>query len=142
MPLVNQTLSLSKAAVYTACLFNFPLACPAFPQSCLLLEKMSPLKVDMNLQRKEVMKPGAAAENKCQSSSFFHLVRKSLSFPHNPATAHMNRASPATAPLFPKRVLETKFCEVYSCTGKRQTGMTNEKLKETLNHLYVLVVNV
>lgn len=51
----------------------------AFAQSCLLLEKTSPLKADMNLQRQEVMKPGA--ENKCQLSSFFHLVIKSLIFP-------------------------------------------------------------
>lgn len=86
MPLVNQTLLLSKAVVSTACLLNFPLARPAFPQSCLLLAKTRAMKVDVNLQRKGVMKPGAPAENKCQPSSFFHLphfkgpVLKSLFF--------------------------------------------------------------
>lgn len=98
MPLVNQTLLLSKAAVSTACLLNFPVAHPAFPQSCLLLEKKSPMKVEVNLQRKGVKKPGAPAENKCQPSSFFHLALKSLFSPHHATTAHMNEPSPGTAP--------------------------------------------
>lgn len=73
MPLVNQTLLLSKAAVSPARLLNFPLAHPAFPQSCLLLEKKSAMKAATNLQRKGVTKPGAGAGNKCQPSSFLHL---------------------------------------------------------------------
>lgn len=140
MPLVNQTLSLSKAAVYTASLLNFPLAHPAFPQSRLLLEKTSPMKVDMTSRGKELGSLGLPAENKCQPSSLFHLVLKSLFF-HTMLQRHMNRAAPGAAPQFPKGVYWSLNSRKPTVVGKSQTGTTNEKLKN-LQSSVCLGVNV
>lgn len=135
MPLVNQTLSLSKAAVYTASLLNFPLAHPAFPQSRLLLEKTSPMKVDMTSRGKELGSLGLPAENKCQPSSLFHLVLKSLFF-HTMLQRHMNRAAPGAAPQFPKGVYWSLNSRKPTVRVRQERQMRSWK---TFNHLYVLV---
>lgn len=74
---------------------------------------------------------------------FLSSCSKVTKFSTSSCSSTYEQSLPSNSTLISKKyVLEPKFCEVYSSTGKSQTGMTNEKLKETSNHLYVLVVNV
>lgn len=105
----------------TVPLLDFPLARPAFPQPCLLLEK------------KGVGKPGLQ-----QGSNPSHHLPFLVCWRH-PIPTGTATASPGTAPWIPKNHGNPEFWEF--CTGKRQAGMTDEMVKETSNYLYELVVS-